>query len=665
MKRFLTLLAFAALIITANATVIQSGSCGDKGDNVTFVLNDDGTLVISGSGNMKHYSSYSNIPWYSNREKIIKVQIEDGVTIIGDKAFSGCSGLISITIPNSVTSIGFRAFEYCYGLISITIPNSVTYIGTEAFSGCTGLTSITIPNSVTSIGDGAFSGCSGLTSFEVNKDNPNYCAIDNVLFNKKKTELLLCIATKKVAYAIPNSVTSIGDYAFSGCSGLTSITIPNSVTSIGRYAFSKCFGLTSVTIPNSVTNIRERAFDQCTSLTSVTIPNSVTSIGERAFYWCSSLTSVTIPNSVTSIGDYAFYYCSGLTSVTIPNSVTSIGNSAFTDCSKIKTIYWNTNVSYYFSSYVEEIYYGDDVTIAYPLVSSPKINRLNKVVLGKNVEYIRANAFKGAPLKEFYITGEKDIYLYSGVFDNVNVSNCTLYVPKSRAEYYETTAPWKDFGKIVDLDGNEFPEITKKQCEAPSVVYTDGHLKFSSTTPNATYSYTITDNDIKTSLTKSTSGDIPLSTTYNITVYAEAEGYETSDATTKTIQFGSNSGTEDVDALKEQIKSLEAQNSALESENTSLKETIKKYAEGDLNLDGRTDIDDVVYLLNLDSYSSDDDALALLIDKATAVTLSDINSKYGDVEFYTLNGVKVDIPNQTGIYIVKKNGETKMVVVKK
>ncbi len=97
----------------------------------------------------------------------------------------------------------------------------------------------------------------------------------------------------------------------------------------------------------------------------------------------------------------------------------------------------------------------------------------------------------------------------------------------------------------------------------------------------------------------------------------------------------------------------------------SLKETIKKYAEGDLNLDGRTDIDDVVYLLKLDSYSSDDDALALLIDKATAVTLSDISSKYGDVEFYTLNGVKVDIPNQTGIYIVKKNSETKMVVVKK
>ena len=129
------------------------------------------------------------------------------------------------------------------------------------------------------------------------------------------------------------SVTSIGDYAFYGCSSLTSITIPNSVTSIGRQAFNVCSSLTSITIPNSVTSIGEGAFDYCSSLTSVTIPNSVTSIGNGAFSYCSSLTSVTIPNSVTSIGDWTFSNCSSLTSITIPNSVTSIGDYAFYECS--------------------------------------------------------------------------------------------------------------------------------------------------------------------------------------------------------------------------------------------------------------------------------------------------------------------------------------------
>ena len=128
------------------------------------------------------------------------------------------------------------------------------------------------------------------------------------------------------------NVTSIGNYAFQNCSGLTSVTIPNSVTSIGESAFSGCSGLTSVTIPNSVTSIEHRVFYACTGLTSVTIPNSVVSIGDYAFFWCRSLTSITIPNSVTSIGECAFRDCSGLTSINIPGSVTSIGNYAFQGC---------------------------------------------------------------------------------------------------------------------------------------------------------------------------------------------------------------------------------------------------------------------------------------------------------------------------------------------
>ena len=308
---------------------------------------------------------------------LTSITIPNSVTSIGTWAFVYCTGLTSITLGNSVTSIGGYAFCGCAGLTSITIPNSVTSIGSGAFGGCNSLTSITIPNSVTSIGDGAFTGCSGLTSINVASDNNYYSDNNGVLFNKKKTELIRYPERKsQTSYTIPNSVTSIGNYAFSVCTGLTSITIPNSVTSIGSGAFSGCTGLTSITIPNSVTSIGVWVFYGCSGLTSITIPNSVTSIGDGAFTGCSGLTSInvasdnnyyssnngilfnkkktelirfpsrksqtsyTIPNSVTSIGLGAFDSCTGLTSITIPNSVTSIGYEAFERCTGLKDVYY-------------------------------------------------------------------------------------------------------------------------------------------------------------------------------------------------------------------------------------------------------------------------------------------------------------------------------------
>jgi hypothetical protein len=194
------------------------------------------------------------------------------------------------------------------------------------------LTNIIIPDSVTSIGDHAFYGCSSLTSV-----------------------------------TIPDSVTSIGDDAFHSCSSLTSVTIPDSVTSIGDHAFQDCTSLTSVTIPNSVTSIEYETFFNCTSLTSVTIPNSVTSIGGQAFLYCTSLTSVTIPDSVTSIGGGAFISCSGLTSITIPSSVTSIGGRAFSHCYNITSINVNAGNNEYSSQ--DGVLYNKNKTtlIQYPL----------------------------------------------------------------------------------------------------------------------------------------------------------------------------------------------------------------------------------------------------------------------------------------------------------
>ena len=322
---------------------------------------------------------------------LASVTIPDSVTNIREKAFYGCSSLASVTIPNSVTNIGEEAFYGCSSLTSVNIPDSVTNIGEEAFYGCSSLTSVNIPDSVTSIGSYAFRGCSsltsikipksvvridssafsssGLTSITVDSRNLEYSSVDGVLFNKNKTQLVTHPAGKGISYSIPNGVTRISSYAFSGCSSLTSITIPNSVTSIGYRAFEDCSSLTSVTIPDGVTSI-DSTFSGCSSLTSVTIPDSVTSIGWSAFEDCSNLTSVTIPDGVTRIGTYAFQNCSRLASIAIPASVTTIARGAFYQ-SNLMVVYYSGTIeqwgnikidSYENSSlYRAKIYYNSSV----------------------------------------------------------------------------------------------------------------------------------------------------------------------------------------------------------------------------------------------------------------------------------------------------------------
>ena len=273
--------------------------------DITWTLSDDGTLTISGT-DMPKYSS-GQVPWYSQKDKIKKIIIKNGVTNIGGYAFEYCSGLTSITIPNSVTSIGEHAFSGCSDLPSIIIPNSVTSIENSTFSYCSGLTSITIPNSVTSIGEDAFEGTKW---YESQPDGLVYAG--KILYEYKGT----MPSNTKIDIKIKEGTTSIGEYAFENCPGLTSVNIPNSVMSIGKGAFCSCYGLISVIIPNSVTSIGEGVFHSCKNLTSVTIPNSVTSIKEETFEGCSGLKSVIIPNSVTSIEDEVFKGCSSLKSIT-------------------------------------------------------------------------------------------------------------------------------------------------------------------------------------------------------------------------------------------------------------------------------------------------------------------------------------------------------------
>ena len=412
---------------------------------------------------------------------LTSVTIPNGVTSIEDFAFSFCSGLTSVTIPNSVTSIEHCAFQCCSSLTSIEIPNSVTSIGGGAFHNCSGLTSVTIPNSVTSIGSEAFSGCSGLTSISVENGNEEYDSRDNcnaIIETASNTLIAGCNNT-----VIPNSVTSIREGAFYGCSGFTSITIPNSVTSIESRAFGNCSGLTSIEIPNNVTSIGSSTFSGCFGLTSVTIPNSVTSIGDNAFSGCYNLTSVTIPNSVTSIGSSAFLGCSGLTSVIIPNSVTSIGSSAFK---------------------------YSDLTSVISLIENP-----------------------------FAITGKTSD---SRTFTENTFNNATLYVPKGTIEKYKATDGWKDFVFMEEGEGpgGDTPETQK--CATPTISYENGKLTFDCETEGVEYVSSIT----PPSAFNSGSKTVSMPTTYKVTVYATKAGYENSDEATLDINVSGGSGTSGV-----------------------------------------------------------------------------------------------------------------------
>lgn len=373
MKKFLCLMLSLVMLLSISAVVGLTASAETSGDFEYSVLEDGTASIYKYSG--------------SATELVIP------------SAFDGYT----------VTEIKNEAFEYCTSLIEVTVPDSVATIENYAFSDCINLVKANIGSGVTSMGSEAnnvFYGCSNLQEINVDENNTFYSSLDGVLFNEDKTELLVYpVGNKQATYNVPESVTIIGDYAFSGCTALTNVNIGSRVTSIEDWAFLSCTALTNVTMRNSLKSIGSNVFENCSALTEIVIPVGVTEIGTGCFNFCTNLEKIalpdsltkmwqplflqctslknisvsenntkyssqdgvlfnkdkteliqypagseknlyTIPDSVTNIASHAFNYCSSLQEITIPDSVTNIDQWAFEECNSLKNIIIPETVKY-------------------------------------------------------------------------------------------------------------------------------------------------------------------------------------------------------------------------------------------------------------------------------------------------------------------------------
>ena len=309
MKKILGLVVMLC-IITAFAVCVHAESSGTCGDNLTWTLDSNGTLTISGKGEMDDYE-YKNIqrtywstaPW--GRETVKNIVINEGVTKIGKYAFAYLSLAESVTIPNTVKNIETSSFASCIKLKNVQIENGLEKIGDYAFLSCYELEEIKIPNSVQSFGTKSFGSCKTL---------------------------------KKIN--IPSGITEIPESMFSICTELSEIDLPDTVTKIGYQAFSSS-GVKSVHMSQNIQTIQDWAFYACNNLLDIDLPNGLKDVGSMAFGNCTSLQTLIIPDSMNCIRNAAFNGCYNLKTVNIPDSITNIESIAFGDCSNIRDVFYD------------------------------------------------------------------------------------------------------------------------------------------------------------------------------------------------------------------------------------------------------------------------------------------------------------------------------------
>ena len=355
---------------------VASGTCGK---NLTWVLDDEGTLTISGTGEMWDFEEYAEIPWRDFCTEISSVEVESGVTSIGDRAFSDFYVLRSMELPDTLRTIGTHAFESCTDLETITIPEGVERISAYAIWCCENLQSIIIPASTRNIEEGNFKSCIRLQSITVTSGNDAYSSNDGVLFNAEGTELLKYPEGKQdVTYSVPDGVTRIPSWAFEDCQYLKDVELPNTLQRISSYSFFNCGEMIGITLSAGVVNVGTYAFSSTplkwirvdsgnTAFSSIDgvlfnkdatkliiypegknteryiLPDSVAWVGPCAFERNDSLKNVVLPSSLTTIDACAFSFCGSLTEIKIPKNVNVIGPGAFQKCVSLEAVYFTGN----------------------------------------------------------------------------------------------------------------------------------------------------------------------------------------------------------------------------------------------------------------------------------------------------------------------------------
>jgi len=367
------------------------------------------------------YAFFDHNNWVA-KKSINTILLPNSATSIGSNSFYNCEGLKEITFTSNVSTIKDFAFEECVGLKTIILPDNIKTLGEGVFSHCTNINSVTLPKSLVSTGVETFQNCTNLTQVFIPES-----------INKIGTSCFeSCVNLKSIQ--LPQSLTTIEPSAFSHCSGLSAIEIPESVYSIGASAFYECTGINKITIPNSVKNLSNNLFTNCTNLTNVQLSESLVSIGISCFEKCSKLTDIYLPQSLKSIGGSAFSY-SGIKAIELPDSVTAIQPSTFGGCYSLRSVKLPktlTSIGYFAFNDCEYL----------PTITIPN-----------SVTFIGTCAFQGCEYLNSIICKTTLPVLFKPdayVFNNVNKTNCTLYVNYKTKTSYQAAIEWKDFKNIVE-----------------------------------------------------------------------------------------------------------------------------------------------------------------------------------------------------------------------